>query len=170
MTTFTRQSIYTYYQTKDEVLLDLLKREILNWQNEMIQKFDATQKMTKKQFCSFLTDTLVARYKMLDLFSILYTILEKNCSAEKLAEFKPDAIKAFGVISTGVSKYFPHADIKQINSFTLAFFSYFLGLYPMAHITQKQIDALALAGIEHTAPDFRNMCYDGILHLLAWVD
>lgn len=47
------------------------------------------------------------------------------------------------------------------------FMSVVQGLYPLAFPTQKQIDAMAMAGRGYTAPDFKETLYHGLLLLLA---
>ena len=45
-TSITRSSFYTYYKTKDEVLLDLLRTELLIWKEEMIEKIQEIYNIT----------------------------------------------------------------------------------------------------------------------------
>jgi hypothetical protein len=76
-------------------------------------------------------------------------------------------MKVMGVITMSVEKYFPTAAAESRNTFVAAFFAYILGLYPMSHESQKQLEAIKLAGIDYIVPDFPSMCYHGILLLLS---
>jgi AcrR family transcriptional regulator len=167
MTSFKRPTIYLYYKTKDEVLLDLLKREMLDWEAALRKVFDTTERMTKEQYSAFLTETVASRGKMLRLLTILCTNIENQCRLEKLAEFKREAGGAFAAISESLGKFFPRADTGKKAFFRTAFVSFIHGLYPLAYPTKKQNDAMALAGREYTAPDFKESYYHCISLLLS---
>jgi AcrR family transcriptional regulator len=167
MTSFTRPTIYNYYKTKDEILLDLLNREMQDWQDCLIKRMNAAAEMSKEQYSRCLTELLSSHDKMLKLFSILFTFLENNSGIEKLAEFKKEVMKVMGVITASVEKYFPAAAAENRNLFVTALFAYILGLYPMSHDSQKQLEAIKLARVDYVIPDFQTMCYQGILLLLS---
>ncbi|BCN31075.1 TetR family transcriptional regulator [Anaeromicropila herbilytica] len=167
ITSFTRPTIYNYYKTKDEVLLDLLIREMLKWATSLEEEVSKISHMSKDEYSTLLTDLLISHEKMLQLFSILYTVLENNSGIEKLVEFKKKVVKVMGAVSESVDKYFQSSTDTSRAEFVSAFFAYILGLYPMSHLTDKQRDAIKLSGINYVAPDFRTMCYRGILLLLT---
>ena len=167
MTSFTRPSIYNYYKTKDEILLDLLTRELLEWQDSLLGTLQTIQEMSKEEYCNFLTQTLVANDKMLKLFSHLFTTFEKNSGIDKLVHFKKEMMKVMKTVLTSVEQYFPNATVEHRTIFVSALFSYVLGLYPMSHLTPKQMEAISLSEIEYVAPDFEYMCNQGIRLLLS---
>lgn len=169
ITTFTRPSIYNYYKTKDEVLLNLLGRELQDWQSNLVEGMNTQSKMTKEQYSEFLTKTLLSHEKMLKLLSILFSVLETNSSVEKLADFKKVS-NVLDIIAASLDKYFPDASLEHKTRFVSAFSVYILGLYPISHLTQKQLDAGQMAGIHyaiHAVPDLEYLCYHGILLLLS---
>jgi AcrR family transcriptional regulator len=166
MTSFKRPTIYHYYKTKDEVLLDLLKREMLDWNASMQRAIHDTEAMTEEQYCSLLVETLASREKMLKLLTILMTTIENQCRLEKLADFKKESGCTLAAIREGLDKYFPHGDPSKKNFFMASFMSYVHGLYPLSFPTKKQIDAVSMAGREYNPPDFRDTLYHGILLLL----
>jgi AcrR family transcriptional regulator len=162
ITTFTRQSIYTYYKTKDEILVDLLGREVQSWKCTFIEGMDKEPTMSKEQYSIFLTKTLFSHDKMLKLLSILFSVVETN-SSEKF-------LNVIEVIAPSVDKYFPEASLEHKNRFLCAFSVYLLGLYPISHLTQKQLMSGQMTGIDHTVhavPDIEYLCYQGILYLLS---
>lgn len=167
MTSIARPSIYNYYQTKEEIFLDLLKREYLNWSNTLGAKIDVTDKMTKDEYCLFLTLTLKGCDNLLNLLSIHYTSIEKNCSLEKLEEFKMDIQPVFQIFRTGLDKFFPDASDEKKSDFQFLFFALLNGLYPMTHLTEKQTKAMKKAAPDYTAPQFVEMFYKGILLLAS---
>lgn len=167
ITSFARPSIYNYYKTKDEVLLDLLKREFLHWQKCLIEMMDTTPMMTKEQYSTYLTQLISSHDKLLKLASIMFTIIEKNSSVEKLADSKKEFKKANDTLTASITKYFPAAAAEKKAIFVSAFSAYIFGLYPMSHPSQKQLEANKRAGIDDLEPDFQHMCYHGILLLLS---
>ncbi len=167
MTSFTRPSIYNYYKTKDEVLLDLLRREMQKWNKQLSEAMKHNKAMSKKEFALFITDTLIKQDKMMKLLSILFTTIENNCTVEKLAEFKKEIMDIISTFTASIYQYFPNASDEAKNIFGTTFFPYVLGLYPTTHLTQKQCDAIKLAEINYEAPNFKDICYRGVLLLMS---
>ncbi|MDR1655465.1 MAG: hypothetical protein LBR96_05650, partial [Treponema sp.] len=167
ITSFKRPTIYLYYKTKDEVLLDLLKKEMLDWDRAMQKVIQTTETMTKKRYCAFLTETIVPRDKMLRLFVILCTNIENQCGLEKLAVFKKEVGCVFVTLRKSLDKYFPQTDISKKDFFITALVSYMHGLYPLAYPSKKQVDAMALAGWEYIPVDFEDTFHKAMLLLLA---
>jgi AcrR family transcriptional regulator len=167
LTSIKRPAIYLYYKTKDEVLLDLLKRELLDWDRSLRKVIDTTETMTKEAFCALLTKTAASRDKMLRLFVILCTNIENQCRLENLTEFKRESGAAFITIEEGLTKFFPKAPADVKKAFRTGFMTYMHGLYPLAYPSQKQLDAMAGAGRAYTAPDFKKSFYHGLLLLAA---
>jgi AcrR family transcriptional regulator len=167
LTSIKRPAIYLYYKTKDEVLLDLLKKEMRDWDFALHKVIDTTEMMTKEAFCAFLTETLASRGKMLRLFVILCTTIENQCRLENLTEFKRESRAAFITIGDALAKFFPKAPADAKQAFMTAFLTYMHGLYPLAYPSQKQLDAMAGSGRAYTAPDFRASFYHGLALLAA---
>ena len=87
-TSFTRTSIYNYFQTKEEIFLALLQREYGLWNdelNEMIKSFSA---LTKDEFADKLARSLENRSQLLKLMSMNHYDMETGSRPERLAEFK----------------------------------------------------------------------------------
>lgn len=57
-TTFTRTSIYNYFQTKEEIFLALFQREYDLWTADIRQIFEKYEVMTVDEFASALAHTL----------------------------------------------------------------------------------------------------------------
>jgi AcrR family transcriptional regulator len=167
LTSIKRPAIYLYYKTKDEALLDLLEKEMRDWDLSLHKVIDATETMTKEALCAFLTETVASHDKMLRLFVILCTNIENQCRLEKLTEFKREAGAAFTTIRGGLDKFFPQAPADVKHMFMMAFVTYMHGLYPLAYPSQKQLDAMAGAGRAYATPDFKTSFYHGLVLLAA---
>lgn len=165
-TSFTRSSIYNYYRTKDEILLDLLKRDMLLWTQEFQTQIQGIDTLTKEEYSEIITTSIMHYDMMLQLFSILFTTLEKNSEMEKIVEFKQKIVVVLNGIVESVGKYF-HVTQETGGTFVSSFLAYILGLYPMANLTQRQKEAIRLSGIAYVSPDFKTMCKKGICLLLS---
>ncbi|HVO66712.1 MAG TPA: TetR family transcriptional regulator [Syntrophales bacterium] len=165
MTSITRSSIYNYYKTKEEILLDLLRREIVHFQSCLIDMMNPLPTMTKEQYSFCLTQTLSVHSKMLLLASMMHTILENNCDIEKLADFEKEIVRLRKTMLETIDRYFPKASAGNKAIFVTAFLAYILGLYSLS--SQRQLEAIHRAGVISIAPDFQHLCYRGILLLLS---
>ena len=162
-TSFARSTIYKYYSTKEEILLDLLLIDVMNWIYDVRKFTDKYNVLTKEEFCREFTNSYVENDRMLRLMSILYSVLEKNCSLEKLTEFKKDLIGFTVPIYESVQKFFPHSGDEAIMAFISTTSSYVLGLYPSTHLSEKQEKAIEQSGFEYESMSFKDMCYNGFL-------
>lgn len=167
LTSFTRSSIYNYYKTKEEIFLDLMQREYMDWYDEVRTKFETERAMTKADFCQFLTHSLIKREKMLRLLSIHLTAIENNCRVEKLVEFKKNAAVIFKLFSHGIDKFFPETPFRDKKIFRSELFIYVFGIYPFTHLSRKQKAAMKEAHVVFNTISFEKLCYHGIYLLSA---
>ncbi len=166
MTTITRSSIYTYYKTKDEIILDLLLNELLKWQEEMLLWMQKTAPLDQAAFCKEFTAILLKNDKMLQHYCLLYTFLEKNCRIENLVSFKQGAIPVMGTMVQLIQVNFPQYTPEHAALIAEEIVSYILGLYPATHLTAKQLEAIILSSTGYQAPDFATLCESGITAFL----
>ncbi|MBE5960971.1 MAG: TetR/AcrR family transcriptional regulator [Lachnospiraceae bacterium] len=158
MTSITRPSFYTYYKTKDEVLLDLLKTELLFWKEELLEMIETISELSSEQFAETFTHMLAAKDKMLHLYSLLFTSLEQNCRIEKLVDFKRSIMPTMMVFTEFLLKCMPWLTEDQAALLNTELITYVLGLYPMSHLTKKQLDAVELSSTGYHSPEFEPLC------------
>ncbi|PAB60161.1 TetR/AcrR family transcriptional regulator [Anaeromicrobium sediminis] len=164
-TSFARSTIYKYYTTKEEILLDLLLIDVMAWIEDVIEFTEKYEVLTKEEFCRQFTKSYVKNERLLRLMSILYSVLEKNCSLEKLTEFKRNLMGFMAPLYQSIQKFFPTSSDEAIQTFISTTSSYILGLYPSTHISEKQKEAIKQSGFEYEIMDFEEMCYKGFLLL-----
>lgn len=165
MTAITRSSIYTYYKTKDEIILDLLYKELLLWKDVLLA-WAQKAPLSKADFCKEFTEILVKNEKMLKHYCLLYSFLEINCRLDKLVIFKQNAIPVVATLVQVIKLNFPTYSIENASLIAEEIMAYILGIYPTTHLTAKQKEALALSGTNYHAPDFITMCENGVFSLL----
>ncbi len=167
MTTITRSSIYTYYKTKDEIILDLLRTELLSWQDELLLWGQETAPLSRAAFCKDFTSILLKKDKMLQHYCLLYTFLETNCRIEKLVSFKQSVVPVMGTLVQILMMSFPDYTIEQASLITEEIVSYILGLYPSTHLTAKQQEALVLSNTGYHTGNFATLCEIGVAAFLG---
>lgn len=163
-TSFSRPSIYTYFSTKEEIILGLLQQEYENWAKDLQDIFLRQKERTKANFCSLLTDSILRHEKMLKLQSSALTIIENSTSDEKLVAFKRTMFQSIHVVKDVTLYFFPDTTEDTVYSFIHMFFAYIHGLYPMAHPTPKQSEAMRMAGYTGQL-SFRDFSYKGVFLL-----
>ena len=148
-TSFTRTSIYNYFQTKEEIFLALLEREHRLWIADIEAVERENESMSVESFAGALSSTLEKRKIMLKLMSMNLYDMECNSRLENLVEFKHAYADALGAIRRCLEKFFPRMTAADIREFELAFFPFLFGVYPYTSHSEKQKAAMELAGVEH---------------------
>ena len=148
-TSFTRTSIYNYFQTKEEIFLALLEREHRLWIADIEAVERENESMSVESFAVALSSTLEKRKIMLKLMSMNLYDMECNSRLENLVEFKHAYADALVAIRRCLEKFFPRMTAADIREFELAFFPFLFGVYPYTSHSEKQKAAMELAGVEH---------------------
>lgn len=168
-TKFTRPSIYKYFKTKDEILLILLKEDLTSFISTLIKSFKINKLYSLYEITEIWADTLIEHERLLDLYSILFTIIEKNVSVESLSDFKKEILQIQIPLFDFASQLFPNAKKKDIESFIYSQLILAFGLYPMSKLSPIQEEAIQLSGVNYTPPDFRKTymeCFYQLIYCL----
>ena len=86
-TSFSRPSIYNYFQNKEEIFLALLEKEYQEWTNDL-NKLLNLKNLTIEEFADKLASTFIKRKTMLKLMSMNLYDIETNSRLENLVSFK----------------------------------------------------------------------------------
>lgn len=165
-TSFTRPSIYNYFQTKEEIFLALLQREYERWCNNLYENALGVTELTPKGFADLIARSLEKREQLLKLLSTNYYEMEENSRLERLTEFKITVGKTFDCLSLILKKYFPDMTNAEQESFMISFFPYMIAVYPYTHSSEKQIAAMQAARIEYTPRSVYKLVYDFIIKIV----
>lgn len=166
-TTFSRPSIYNYFETKEEIFLALFQKEYEKWTEELNEMYNKNEKMTKKQFASNLAHTLENKERLLKLLSMNMYDLEENSRIERLIEFKKSYGNAVHSVKLCFNKFFPQKSEEETMNFLYSFFPFMFGIYPYAIVTEKQSKAMKEAGINFKYNSIYELANKGILRLLS---
>ena len=129
-TSFTRTSIYNYFQTKEEIFLALLQREHERWSADLEELARRGGPMSAGEFADGMARTLEKRGCMLKLMSMNLYDMEGNSRLENLVAFKQAYAGALRAVSRCLEEAFPHLTAEEIQTFLYAFFPFLFGVYP----------------------------------------
>lgn len=148
-TSFTRTSIYNYFQTKEEIFLALLQREYDWWSDDLCHMIDTRETMTVQEFADAMARLLQKRKRMLKLLSMNHYDMESSSRMDNLVEFKRSYGRSIHAVTKCVTKYFPCMTVHDVQDFIYTFFPFLFGVYPYTVVTEKQIDAMQQAHTEY---------------------
>lgn len=149
---FTRSNLYRYFETKEDIFLELIKHDIEAWREEVLENFTAENKSLHELAEAWVD--LVLKYKrMVKLFTILFTLLERNASLEALTAFKQKINEEIGTVAQFLSTTLPFPSVEAAAEFISAQSSLAIGAYPMMDLTPKQIEAMQSIEMD-TSPEY----------------
>ena len=165
-TKFTRPNIYKYFKTKDEILLVILKEDLKSFVTSLVKSFKFNKLYSLYEISEIWTDTLMNHEKLLDIYALLFTVIEKNVSVEALSAFKKEALSAQLSLIDLVSQLFPNTRSDSITDFVSSHFTLAIGLYPMSKLNSLQIEAIKLAELSYTPVDFKKTYMSTLYQLM----
>ena len=165
-TSFTRPSIYNYFQTKEEIFLALLQREYERWCRDFSERAVNAIDLTPEGFADMIARSLEKREQLLKLLSTNYYEMEENSRLERLIEFKITFAKAFDCLGLTLQKFFPDMTEAEQESFMISFFPYMIAVYPYTHSSEKQKAAMQAARIDYTPRSVYKLVYDFIIKIV----
>lgn len=149
-TSFSRTSIYNYFQTKEEIFLALLKREYDSWIEQLNEVAASKETMTDDEIADVLARTLDRHRQLLKIMSMNHYDLEENSRMELLVEFKESYGNAMKAVMALLVKFRKDMDSEKRQEFIYSFFPFMFGIYPYTVVTEKQREAMKLAGVDYT--------------------
>ena len=164
VTSFTRTSIYNYFQTKEEIFLALMQREYEKWADEMDSLAENNGSMSKEQFADALAHSLESHQQLLKLLAMNHYDMEENSRPERLTEFKTAYGHSLDAVRGCINKFFPETDCE---SFIFVFFPFLFGVYPYSVATEKQLSAMRDAKIEFRMHSIYEIIYSCVIQLLG---
>ena len=169
-TSFTRTSIYNYFQTKEEIFLALLQREYEWWVDDLNELMRTREALTKEQLARELALSLEKRERLLKLMSMNHYDMEANSRAEMLTAFKRAYGASIRAVDECLAKYRASMMQEQRQTFLYAFFPFVYGVYPYSVVTDKQRQAMEEANVPFAYHSIYELVYDCVLQLLGAAD
>ena len=167
VTSFTRTSIYNYFQTKEEIFLALLKREYELWIASLKETMEQVDTMTKDEFAAMLAHSLEERAQLLKIMSMNHYDMETGSRPEHLAAFKAAYGESIRTVMDCLHQYFPEIPVQQKQDFIYTFFPFMFGIYPYTYVTEKQRTAMEKAGVNYVFMSIYEITYNCVKKLLG---
>ena len=163
-TSFSRPSIYNYFQTKEEIFLALMQREYEDWAAALFALTETQETMTADAFASALAHSLEQHEQLLKLLAMNHYDMEANSRPERLTEFKVAYGASLDAVRACLKKFFPETDCER---FIFVFFPFLFGVYPYSVATEKQLCAMREAKIEFRMHSIYEIVYSCVMQLLG---
>ena len=166
-TSFTRTSIYNYFETKEEIFLALFQQEYELFAGDLDRLCEQKAALSLDELASELAFALDRRPLMLKLLSMNLYDMEENSRLERLVEFKAAYRESKEALDRCLKKFVSSLDENGRQRFLYAFLPFVYGLYPYTVVTDKQKEAMKEAGISYVYMSTYDMAYDFIRTLLG---
>ena len=161
-TSFSRPTIYNYFQTKEEIFLALYQREYDRWNAALEAILRENEALTKAQLADKLARTLEERVQLLKLLSMNNYDMEANSRQELLTAFKAAYGKSMANVRAILAKFCTEMREAEIQGFIYVF-----GIYPYTAVTDKQRVAMKDARVNYTYQSIYELTRACLLRLLG---
>jgi len=166
VTSFTRTSIYNYFQTKEEIFLALYTREYDRWNEELENILGEEETLDKEQLSIRIATSIANRKQLLKLLSMNNYDMESSSRTELLISFKESYGKSMDNVRAVLNKFCPDMTSSDIQSFIYVFFPFMFGIYPYTEVTDKQKKAMQKAGVDYTYQSIYEITKNALMKLL----
>ena len=167
ITSFSRPTIYNYFETKEEIFLALFKREYDRWNEQLAAIHDHNEQLTKAQLAEQIAQSLAERQQLLKLLSMNNFDMEANSRQEMLASFKQSYGESLHRVRMLLERFCPDMSVRDIQNFIYTFFPFMFGIYPYTAVTEKQKAAMEEAGINYVYHSVYELTYGCLIRLLG---
>jgi len=166
VTSFTRTSIYNYFQTKEEIFLALLKREYELWIAYLQKAMEQHERMSKDEFAAMLAHSLEERAQLLKILSMNHYDMETGSRPEHLTAFKVVYGESIRTVMDCLNKYLPEMTVSEKQDFIYIFFPFMFGIYPYTFVTEKQRVAMEEANTNYVFMTIYEITFNCVSRLL----
>lgn len=165
-TTFSRTSIYNYFQTKEEIFLALFQREYEKWIEDLNKIYEKNERLMIEELANKLAHTIEKRPTLLKLLAMNLYDMEDNSKMEALVEFKQAYGNSIKAVKRCLDKFVTNMNEEEKTNFILSFFPFMYRIYPYAVVTAKQKEAMEKADVPFKKLTIYEIAYMGTLKLL----
>ena len=159
ITSFSRPTIYNYFETKEEIFLALFEREYDRWNEQLTAILEENEQLTKAQLADRIAQSLADRPQLLKLLAMNNFDMEANSRQELLTSFKQSYGGSMRRMTMLLTKFCPDMSVTDIQNFIYTFFPLMFGIYPYTAVTENQKKAMKEAGI--------NFAYQSVYELVC---
>ncbi len=167
VTSFSRPTIYNYFQTKEEIFLALFAREYDRWNEDLTGILEGYEALSSSELADKIAKSLTKRKQLLKLLSMNNFDMEANSRQELLTAFKTSYGRSMQLVCMLLGKFKPDMNITEIQNFIYIFFPFMFGIYPYTVVTEKQRSAMNEAGVDYVYQSIYEITYTCLSRLLG---
>ena len=167
VTSFSRPTIYNYFQTKEEIFLALYEREYDRWNADLEEILKSDRKYSGEKLADLIAKSLEKRAQLLKLLSMNNFDMEENSREELLASFKGAYGKSLDNFRRILEKHCAWMTEQDIQQTMYIFFPFMFGIYPYAEVTAKQRQAMTEAEVDYQYQTIYQITYNCLIKLLS---
>ena len=165
-TSFSRPTIYNYFQTREEIFLALYKLEYDRWNAELEAILERNETLTRRQLADQIARSLEKREQLLKLLSMNNYDIEAHSRQELLSEFKAAYGESMRNIDRLLVKFCPEMSGPERQNFLYVFFPFLFGVYPYTTVSEKQRKAMSDAGVDFMYQSIYEITCNCLIRLL----
>ncbi|MBR6862335.1 MAG: TetR family transcriptional regulator [Acidaminococcaceae bacterium] len=167
VTSFSRPTIYNYFQTKEEIFLALFEREYDRWNEDLHSILEGYEELSRENLAKEIAKSLEKRTQLLRLLSMNNFDMEANSRLELLTSFKAAYGESMKNMRLLLEKFLPEMDDFERQRFIYMFFPFMFGIYPYTAVTEKQKTAMKDADIAFVYQSVYEITYNCLVRLLG---
>jgi AcrR family transcriptional regulator len=167
ITSFSRPTIYNYFETKEEIFLALFQREYDRWNEDLTAILEKNEKLTKAELAEKIAASLAGRDQLLKLLAMNNYDMEANSRPERLVAFKESYGRSLGLMRELLLKFCPDMGGTEIRNFIYIFFPFMFVIYPYTSVPEKQKTAMKDAGIDYVYQTVYELTHSCLIRLLG---
>ncbi|GAA0370852.1 TetR/AcrR family transcriptional regulator [Bacillus horti] len=169
-TTFTRGNLYKYISSKEEIYLLVALDEFDGMLYDIKQTFVTEMTHDIPAFARQWAEALDRHPRFLKLISMLFTMIERNVTLERLVDFKKQYLGVMNELSGVMKMVFPAWDDKTINKFLQLQSHYVIGLFPYTSPAPIQKEAMEQSGIHYEPIQFVDQVAEFVAYTVSYLD
>ena len=167
ITSFSRPTIYNYFETKEEIFLALFKREYDRWNEALTAILEGNGWLSKAQLADRIAQSLAEREQLLKLLSMNNYDMEANSRQEMLTSFKQSYGRSMQLMCMLLEKNCPDMSAADIQNFIYTFYPFMFVFYPSTAVTAKQKTAMREAGVDYVYKTVYELTSSCLIRLLG---
>ena len=167
VTSFTRTSIYNYFQTKEEIFLALYEREYDRWNEELVSILHDNDSLSREELSEKIASSIANRQQLLKLLAMNNYDMEANSRPELLVSFKVAYGNSMKNVCRLLERFCPEMTVEEIQNFIYIFFPFMFGIYPYTSVTDKQREAMKEAEVDYVYQSVYELTYGCLIRLLG---
>ena len=143
---FTRNNLYQYVKSKNEVILLIIQQDFIDWANDLHHSLQALNSASLGDFCKAWVQTTVKYPRILHWFPLLGELIEKDVTLEKLIPFKKSYFKILESVKEDIVKTLPKLDSAQAERLVYFHLRVLPHLFHLYNESTVQKEAIKQAG------------------------